>query len=592
MNAARSEKIGINSLLTGNMSAATMAMPNPEVNGHASRARKEAGTVEVANETYATSSRITRQGRRITYHARVIQQPDRARACGSGAKSCADRRPVDPPPIIELKVFEGGPECEKDITYEYLANFFVFATLENARHIATGRGPGSTSTVPVLTGSPVAGMALLERPTPAGYFIFPDLSVRHEGKYRLNFSLYEELKDNKDMDSETPDNAEVMKSAHVSHRLEVKTAPFTVFSAKKFPGLTTSTTLSQMFAEQGCRVRIRRDVRMRRRDPQTVKGGQYDDVEEDPYFDRRRVSATPDAYSAQPNAGTPHPPPADNMERPRSSSIVSSVHGHARRPSTEQAHPQYQHNGYAHSPQVPQGQYPMAQQWPQHQQMQQPYMPPPQATAYSQPQYQPPPQAMAPQYGYAAPYQQEHHHSRQNSLEYPSSMHSSGPSRANSTPQPQVQQPPMQQPQYYGSQAYGAPTGHTQPPQLSPIHPGPHSMGLQAPPAPSYAPPAIPPQDVRAPSHHQPNGYHSQPGPVNANKRDFASTFDTQPLEQPLRHGARPIASGLDAAYSHSYQIEPQVSSPSEDDITLDSMTYRRADGTARRRPLPHLGQA
>jgi hypothetical protein len=31
-------------------------------------------------------SRVTRSGRRITYCLKVIQQPERARACGSGAK--------------------------------------------------------------------------------------------------------------------------------------------------------------------------------------------------------------------------------------------------------------------------------------------------------------------------------------------------------------------------------------------------------------------------------------------------------------------------------------------------------------------------
>ncbi len=31
-------------------------------------------------------SRLTQGGRRITYQLTVIQQPERARACGSGAK--------------------------------------------------------------------------------------------------------------------------------------------------------------------------------------------------------------------------------------------------------------------------------------------------------------------------------------------------------------------------------------------------------------------------------------------------------------------------------------------------------------------------
>lgn len=103
----------------------------------------------------------------------VIQQPERARACGSGAKSSADRRPVDPPPVVELRIFEG--EAKNDITFSYNANFFLYTTLENARPIAQGRVPAAQTSFPVLTGMPVAGMAYLDRPSPAGYFIFPDL---------------------------------------------------------------------------------------------------------------------------------------------------------------------------------------------------------------------------------------------------------------------------------------------------------------------------------------------------------------------------------------------------------------------------------
>ena len=136
-----------------------------------------------------------------------------------------------------------------------------------------GRVPVTAATLPVLTGTPVAGMAYLDRPKPAGYFIFPDLSVRHEGKYRLSFNLYEELKNpEKDGDPDlapsvgSTNSTRVTPKQHVHFRLEVKSNPFNVFSAKKFPGLAESTSLSRIVNEQGCRVRIRRDVRMRRRD--------------------------------------------------------------------------------------------------------------------------------------------------------------------------------------------------------------------------------------------------------------------------------------------------------------------------------------
>ena len=238
---------------------------------------------------------------------------------------------MDPPPVVELKIFEGDRDNRTDVTFSHNANFFLFTTLENARPIAKGRMPVAPPTFPVLTGSPVAGMAYLDRPNPAGYFIFPDLSVRHEGLYRLSFSLFEELKEDKDADAEplggSPKTKDKLLSsnpmaprAHVHFRLEVKSIPFAVYSAKKFPGLSESTPLSRTVAEQGCRVRIRRDVRMRRRDK---ANDAYQEYEDDNSY----------AQSEQ------YPTPSQAPDRPRSISNGSmdpqTPYNTGRRPSMQ-----------------------------------------------------------------------------------------------------------------------------------------------------------------------------------------------------------------------------------------------------------------
>ncbi|EPS25716.1 hypothetical protein PDE_00650 [Penicillium oxalicum 114-2] len=294
------------------------------------------------NETTQSVSRITREGKKLTYTLSVMQQPERARACGAGAKSSADRRPVDPPPVVELRIFESDPtnDAQKtDITFAYNANFFLYATLDSVRHMAAMRGSAAPSTsVPVLTGVPVAGVAYLDRPSQAGYFIFPDLSVRHEGRFRLSFHLYEEIKDVKDADQDanTPLPSQAPRSAsaqslspqsYLHFRLEVQSLPFTVYSAKKFPGLATSTSLSRIIAEQGCRVRIRRDVRMRRRGDKREEDYEYDEGSANVYPRSDRYN-TPDRYVAQ------------TVERPRSNSngsVLESPYGYGgevkRRPS-------------------------------------------------------------------------------------------------------------------------------------------------------------------------------------------------------------------------------------------------------------------
>ena len=223
---------------------------------------------------------------------------------------------------------------QTDITFAYNANFFLYATLENVTPISPGTAAGPSS-IPVLTGVPVAGMAYLDRPNQAGYFIFPDLSVRHEGRYRLCFHLYEETKDPKDADRDDPLPSQDQQNSaagsgtllrpqtYLNYRLDVKSQPFVVYSAKKFPGLTTSTSLCHIIAEQGCRVRIRRDIRMRGHSEKHRKYG-HDDPHK--MHARSKDYATPDMYAVESSTS-------------RGNSVVeqhphSSEGGSPRRPST------------------------------------------------------------------------------------------------------------------------------------------------------------------------------------------------------------------------------------------------------------------
>lgn len=198
-----------------------------------------------------------------------------------------------------MKVFQGPHrENAEDITFGYNADFFLYASLHHDvdphTRVNTQNGP------PVLTGLPVSSMILLDRPEEAGYFIFSDLSVRHEGRYYLTFSLMEEVKDDRDKDDDEamsgtdeitgPDMGS--SGRHFQLRTNVQTDVFDVFSAKKFPGLQESTALSRTVAEQGCRVRIRRDVRMRRRGE---KGGKKEIAARDDEYAQR---AKPEAAAA------------------------------------------------------------------------------------------------------------------------------------------------------------------------------------------------------------------------------------------------------------------------------------------------------
>jgi hypothetical protein len=86
-----------------------------------------------------------------------------------------------------------------------------------------------------------------------GFFVFGDLSVKMEGKFKLKFSLWQ-MK-----------NMEVFLLAHKESQ------EFEVFAAKSFPGLAESTFLTRSFSDQGVRLRLRKDSRSmtkRKRDVQ------------------------------------------------------------------------------------------------------------------------------------------------------------------------------------------------------------------------------------------------------------------------------------------------------------------------------------
>ncbi|KAG8908759.1 hypothetical protein FRB99_002997 [Tulasnella sp. 403] len=238
----------------------------------------------------------------------VRQQPKQARMCGVGGK--ADRRPIDPPPIVQLRVITPGdttaglpPITNDKESSEFLQNpyYFMFASLA---------APDSDEELHLLkdgktrytTGSVVSSLYHLKDHEnggkDAGFFVFPDLSVRTEGSYRLKLSLFEVV------------------GAQVHHCKSIFSMPFYVYTAKKFPGMEESTQLSCSLADQGIKIRIRKDIRVRKRPVQVQEilpiledDSQHPQLDSDP--------ASPSGHQSLP----PPPPPAHS----RSDSLPSGT---------------------------------------------------------------------------------------------------------------------------------------------------------------------------------------------------------------------------------------------------------------------------
>ncbi|KAJ2696565.1 hypothetical protein H4R19_005731 [Coemansia spiralis] len=217
------------------------------------------------------------------YALEMAQHPVRARMCGFGEK---DRRPLDPPPVVCLRVRDDAGEfmhCEDVDIWRFVVSATLWApnsdgdrsivinpnTLPSsvpvfqlpgtsAAGAAAGPPTASSSIMPLsepvkvrnLVGTTVSNAYLLKDHNDQLniFFIFHDLSVRTEGRFRLKFQFTI-------IPSEEEPRALVQSVAWSNI--------FEVYSAKTFPGMTDSTELSKAFATQGIKITIRKSIRGR-----------------------------------------------------------------------------------------------------------------------------------------------------------------------------------------------------------------------------------------------------------------------------------------------------------------------------------------
>ncbi|KAH7882003.1 velvet factor-domain-containing protein [Phlebopus sp. FC_14] len=236
--------------------------------------------------------RALHERERLEYELTVRQEPKQARMCGVGA----DRRPIDPPPIIQLRVIDphtrqppssahpDADDGDPNYVQSFLQNpyYFMFASLAKPDDDAELHWLKDGKTR-CTTGSVVSSLYHLKdtenRNEDAGFFVFPDLSVRTEGSYRLKLSLFEVVGNT------------------VRHCKSIYSAPFYVYTAKKFPGMEESTPLSCSLADQGIKIRIRKDIRVRKR-PITALATPVDGDNPDDDPDEEPNSAGPSSSSS------------------------------------------------------------------------------------------------------------------------------------------------------------------------------------------------------------------------------------------------------------------------------------------------------
>ncbi|KAI8075868.1 velvet factor-domain-containing protein [Gilbertella persicaria] len=166
----------------------------------------------------------------FSFEFEIVEQPQQCRISNYGAK---DRRPIDPAPILRLRILN-----EK--TVDFPPFFVVQVSLWSAdmkRQLDLVKNKHQA--LRTLMGSVVASPSLLKDldGQEAYYFAFPDLSVRMTGEYRLQFTLMHLTR------------SKIIKSLF--------SEPFTVYSAKAYPGMKESSELAKHLFRQGLKLTIR-----------------------------------------------------------------------------------------------------------------------------------------------------------------------------------------------------------------------------------------------------------------------------------------------------------------------------------------------
>jgi hypothetical protein len=184
----------------------------------------------------------------LRYALSMRQQPVAARACGFGER---DRRVVDPPPILELKVMdaETGKVDNENTPYVYTT---LHCTLINAMTYKDEsqiepthpNAPATQRLMGTAVASPFAGTD--ETGRRGTFFVFPDLSCRNPGSYRFQFRLL--IVD--------PLNLSVGTTSRIQS--SIISEPFEVYTAKEFPGMRASSALLKALRRQGLNVAVKK----------------------------------------------------------------------------------------------------------------------------------------------------------------------------------------------------------------------------------------------------------------------------------------------------------------------------------------------
>nr|OQO19127.1 hypothetical protein B0A51_13680 [Rachicladosporium sp. CCFEE 5018] len=172
----------------------------------------------------------------------IRQQPQQALVATVGKEK--SRKPIDPPPIVQIDV---RPQIDPQRHFLVSPYLFMVATLLPQEDKITERDGSNPPPSANMLGSLCSSLHRLKDSNnfDGGFFIFGDLSVRVTGTHRLRFALY--------------DVSKIGESA--AFITDVISEEFAVVAPKDFHGMEESSALSRTFSDQGVRLRLRKEPR-------------------------------------------------------------------------------------------------------------------------------------------------------------------------------------------------------------------------------------------------------------------------------------------------------------------------------------------
>ncbi|KAH8914084.1 hypothetical protein BT69DRAFT_1358458 [Atractiella rhizophila] len=177
-----------------------------------------------------------------TFQLDVLQHPSRSRMTGFGS---TDRRSLDPPPVVRLKVRDENGILVRDSAFEsdtMVCHTELWQAEEGQEREQRNHVWRERKVVRNLLGTlTVPGRRLKDQWGNASVlFVFNDLAVRTEGTFTLRFTVL-------DLDSKMDSRVSPPLAREFSR-------PFHVYSPKSFPGMQTSTPLTKALARQGVKL--------------------------------------------------------------------------------------------------------------------------------------------------------------------------------------------------------------------------------------------------------------------------------------------------------------------------------------------------